>query len=1270
MLLLILLAVFTGILIYPLSRLKTNDDVSVFLPKTEKLVKITSAMQKMKIQDKIILSLHFKDSMDSDEFALMDMADLCEEYYDSMALTGSLRSRKVKQSESDFEALYNFFYNNLPLFLPESHYEKLKDKLQDDSLKSILQGHFKNLISPTGMVTGQFVSKDPLNLTFEALNELRNLELENNIDLYDGYFISRDKRYLFMYLTPDFKASDGQKSEWLVRELEKLRILILDQSKGSIELEFYGGPVVSVSNARCIRRDTNIIAIVSLLLIILLLFYYFRNLKALFVVLIPVLFGAFFALSIFSIFKSSISGIALAAGSVIFGVALNYSLHFLTHYKHSGEIKTVLKDLFKPMLLGCTTTVSAFFSLLFLKSEALNDFGLFAGLSLIGTLFFSFLVMPHILTGMTMKETQKNVLDSISNYPFHKKRSLVILTIACVIMLGWFAGKVEFDSEMRNLSYESPELKQWASHLDEINDYTRQAVFVVSTSSNMDSVFCKNERVFSQLKLLSEKQTDLGFSSMGNLLIPREKQLKRLRLWNDFWTSERKKKLKDDLKDYGAIYNFNADAFSPFEEHLEKDFSILADRDWIEFADHTGTGYLNHEDSVYSLYSIVKTTPEIKSELYRIWEDNEEITVFDNAGIVGFFTEAVADDFQLILLLSACLVFGFMLFSHGRIELTILNFLPMFISWLVILGLMAVLGIKFNILNIIISTFIFGLGDDYSIFILDGLLTEYSVGKKVLTTHKSSILLSAFITIIGIGALGFARHPALKSIALIAVMGILVVILISFVIQPLIFNFMIGKRAKKGLPPYTLLNLGITFFGFLVFAAGSLFMNLLGILLFYVIPFNKNAKKLLFHKVLMYVNRVILACFFNVNKKILKSKNTDFSKPSIIISNHQSHIDLALILQLHPKIIVFTNDWVWNSPFYGLIVRMADFYQASKGYESAISVLKEHVKNGYSIMIFPEGTRSVSGKIGRFHKGAFYLQKELGLDITPVLIHGAGDCVTKGDFHFKQGRLTVKVLPGVSETIHNHELSYQEMSKWVCAYMRNEYNLLKANEEDGKYYRSRVISNYIYKGPILEWYTRIKTRMENNYQLFMDVLPKKGIITDVGCGYGYLAYSLSFAAPERQIFAIDYDDEKIEIARNCYSGKNSKVHFKTADILEEDIENSDGIVVMDVLHYLSEKDQIKTLKKLLSKLNPKGVLIIRDADKDLKQKHKRTEYTEFFSTKMGFNKVSEKGLHFVSSKLIEDTVKTEKNFDLEILDHTKYLSNLIYIIRPKQEEHV
>ena len=121
----------------------------------------------------------------------------------------------------------------------------------------------------------------------------------------------------------------------------------------------------------------------------------------------------------------------------------------------------------------------------------------------------------------------------------------------------------------------------------------------------------------------------------------------------------------------------------------------------------------------------------------------------------------------------------------------------------------------------------------------------------------------------------------------------------------------------------------------------------------------------------------------------------DFRKPAIIICNHQSSLDLITMLIHTPRLVVLTKDWVWNNPIYGYVIRRAEFYPVSEGLEALLPKLQSLVHRGYSIVVYPEGTRSPDGSIGRFHQGAFFLAKKLGVDVLPIISYGAGKALPK-----------------------------------------------------------------------------------------------------------------------------------------------------------------------------------------------------------------------------------------------------------------------------------
>ena len=224
----------------------------------------------------------------------------------------------------------------------------------------------------------------------------------------------------------------------------------------------------------------------------------------------------------------------------------------------------------------------------------------------------------------------------------------------------------------------------------------------------------------------------------------------------------------------------------------------------------------------------------------------------------------------------------------------------MFFSWLLTLGFMGITGIRFNIFNIIVSSFIFGLGVDYSILMMRGLLYEYKYGSSEISSYKSSIILSASTTLFGVGALFFARHPALNSIAMISVFGIVSVVFVTFTIQPLFVNWFLISRLKKGRYPITMRIVIKTFITWGNIVLVALLQVILGGLIFILLPLSRKKKQLLFHRLFCVLCKAYIAVTFPTNRKFYNTFHEDFSKPAVIISNHQSLIETPAFLRLHP----------------------------------------------------------------------------------------------------------------------------------------------------------------------------------------------------------------------------------------------------------------------------------------------------------------------------------------------------------------------------------
>ena len=172
---------------------------------------------------------------------------------------------------------------------------------------------------------------------------------------------------------------------------------------------------------------------------------------------------------------------------------------------------------------------------------------------------------------------------------------------------------------------------------------------------------------------------------------------------------------------------------------------------------------------------------------------HEQVYAFDFIGMNSAVANALSENFNYIGFACGLIVFLFLWLSFGRLELSLLAFLPMALGWVWILGIMNILGMQFNIVNVILATFSFGQGDDYTIFITEGLIRDYKSGsgRRTLIGYQRSILLSAAIMLIGIGSLIVAKHPAMHTLAEVTIIGMSVVLLMSWLLPPMLFHWLI-----------------------------------------------------------------------------------------------------------------------------------------------------------------------------------------------------------------------------------------------------------------------------------------------------------------------------------------------------------------------------------------------------------------------------------------------------------------------------------------------
>lgn len=194
-------------------------------------------------------------------------------------------------------------------------------------------------------------------------------------------------------------------------------------------------------------------------------------------------------------------------------------------------------------------------------------------------------------------------------------------------------------------------------------------------------------------------------------------------------------------------------------------------------------------------------------------------------------------------------------------------------------------------------------------------------------------------------------------------------------------------------------------------------------LLVFVIVYPFDPKRTIIHKMSHYWGLHYI--WFNPLWKIEHKcyADIDTKKSYIIVSNHQSMFDICVMYKVPLVFKWVSKQDVFKIPFVGWLLKLHGDILIKRGDTQSTKVMFKHaekwIKRGCSIAIFPEGTRSKSGKIQSFKEGAFLLAKMNKLPIIPVVVEGTRDMFPTGKLSFG-GRATahIHVLPVISaETV-------------------------------------------------------------------------------------------------------------------------------------------------------------------------------------------------------------------------------------------------------------
>ena len=776
------------------------------------------------------------------------LAEAVDLFAERLAAADSSHLVKEIVKEVDYErykALIPFIYSHIPYLLSAEEIAKTDSLLSTPGfIEERLMERSAELMLPTGSFLSSSFEWDPLGLFSSVAETQLSTSSIPNCALYNGHIFTPDWRYALCIIASEGDPNESSTNKRLINLIEQAAKI------DGITAEHIGAPSIAVGNATRIKRDSILALSLALLLITILLHFTLKSLRDLLLIVATLAFGWLCGLSAVALAEQSVSMIVVGIASIILGIAANYPLHLITHTYHCrGRVGESLRQVVSPLITGNITTVGAFCALIPLNSPALRDLGIFAAAMLVGTILFTIVILPHLIKHKASSSAPQTCTPDASapyssapnasapasgitaawrraNVWKRAQTPLIIAATLATLVLGYFGASTRFNPNLQEINYMTQRQRELMQQLSSLADLPsgRETLYIYNSKAagelagtpaseaaavpaqmaaavqaqmpayTNESLLQGAESIYEALISMPElRNAGAEVSSIAQIVPSKRSQQERLEAWGRLMERYRQT-LAERLPKAAESAGFAGNAFSNFFSVIEKEYEIIEPTSFAQLLAGRGASVFKEGERCVTTVTLPQEAGDslqslISSKVAGLFEGSgQRVSLFNVKELSSAISESLSADFNYIGLSCSLIVFIFLWLSLRRLSYAIIAFMPMVVSWIWILGIMNLFGIEFNLVNIILATFIFGQGDDYSIFITEGLIYEDKYGKKIIGSFRESIYISAAIMFIGMGTLIVAKHPALSSLGEITVLGMAAVVLFSCTLPQMLFR--------------------------------------------------------------------------------------------------------------------------------------------------------------------------------------------------------------------------------------------------------------------------------------------------------------------------------------------------------------------------------------------------------------------------------------------------------------------------------------------------
>lgn len=1216
-----LLVIVAGLVIS--SRIDLEEDVLAILPRRDPIVdEYQYALRKFRQIDRV----YFDVSVSTDNPDLL--AQAADALHARLSTNTALARLTYRFEFHGQRKATDFLTGALPNLFTEADASALAAKLDPAAVREYLAVMRQKLAGVEGMVLKDVVAADPVGMS--SLMVAKVLPLQTGFGdarLEDGRIMSSDGRHILLMAEPELPSSNSSASTTLVNDLLGLARELEAQFPG-VRIAMTGGHRMTVDNATLIKGDATRCIFLGMTAMLLLCLTAFRRRWLALVAFLPSFFGGLMAGVVMGIWQPHLSAIATGFAVIAIGITVDYAIHVIYHLDEAAGLDRAgigrhVGRLLLPITAGALTSLAAFAVMATSPMHGYQQLGIFGAIGVFFSAAFAVIILP-LLVPVPRKGGQPSLwltrlLEKFFGWRARGLGWLLAGGAALSVVCALGVKRLRVEGDMAKLNGITESTRRDDALIRQVWGDALGMTLVVAHAATVEETLAQNDRAAA---LLARTPGVAAVYSLSSICPSQATQEENIRRWNEFWTPERRTGLRQTLAQAGPELGFRADAFTPFWQTVENPPAFLTLETFrgtpLEQALNERVALGPGDHAVSTLLRI-----DDRSQVTGLRERLPGMIVLDQKAFVDHVAGLAKGGMWRFAIWTAVLVALILYVFLASIELVVATLLPIAFSLLWTFGLMGWLGLPIDMMNSVFVIFIIGISEDYCVFLVTSKLDEWRGRADRLAATGASVLISALTTLFGFAVLVFAQHPILYSMGTTVLIGMMCAFTATLILTPLCMDLLLFRNPPVGAPRWWHL-LG-TLWGGLHLLASQVIV--LGAMRPWLKLFSPRTARQKTGRAARWAIRSVVKRFPFGKLDYQNITAETLAKPAIVISNHQSAVDVLILFSMPGDVRMTPKKRVWDTPILGIACKLLDHVMIEPDDpETTLERCRVKLAEGASVHFFPEGTRSHDGFPLRFHRGAFELAVRLQQDILPIVLCDTRTCMPRDAYWFEPYHATVRALPRVSPQNFDYSLGSRALMGHCERIVRESLQKQLDEINTPRVVRRKVNRLYRYQGKFIEQFVSWKMRMDPVFATLDEVVPRQGFILDLGCGYGMATHWLACFTDGRRFLGVDYDEEKIRVARRS-APEHPRIQFEAGDILEREYPPCDAILLLDVLHYWTPEKQQRILDKARRALRPGGRLVVRDGARAASDAHRQVHRWERFATSVGHNKTVE-GLHF------------------------------------------